>query len=337
MKDLYAGRFTIGAAIDAAMTRDPKMAALIARHYSSVTATNAMKAYAIAQGEGRYDFTDADAIVAFAQAHAIAIRGHALVWHWNAGGQNAAPDWFFEGGREATRRRLETYIAAVVTHFRGKVFCWDVVNEAASDTQDETYRKSRWFEALGPDYIEIAFRAARAADPDTLLFLNDYDTERPAKLANLLAIVDALKAKGVPIDGIGHQLHMNYRDGIDGVRAALEATSARGLINHVTELDISIYADPPSCYSSARTGCEADFGAAIPPERLAAQARLYAALFAEFARHPTLKSVTTWGVTDADSWLDGFPIARTNAPLLFDRAGAPKPAFDAVAQILTAP
>ncbi|MBL8552045.1 MAG: endo-1,4-beta-xylanase [Hyphomonadaceae bacterium] len=331
LKELYAAKFQIGAAIAPSMTRDPALAALIARHFSSITAENAMKAYAIARGEGVYDFADADALVAFAAANGQIIRGHTLLWHWRSATQNAAPDWFFEGDRAAVQRRLETYITAVVTHFRGRVYAWDVVNEAASNSDGETYRRSRWFEALGPDYVEIAFRAARAADPDALLFLNDYDTEQPGKLARLMTIIDALKAKNVPIDGVGHQLHMRFSDDIAGVRAALAATEARGLVNHVTELDITLYEDPASCYGAARQACEAAFPGPPPADRVAAQARLYGALFREFAARPSVKSVTFWGVTDALSWLHGFPVARPNYPLLFDADGAPKPAFWAVA------
>jgi endo-1,4-beta-xylanase len=267
------------------------------------------------------------------------MRGHTLVWHWKSGVRNAAPDWFFAGDkaapgyRGAVRRRLETYIADVVSHFRGRVYAWDVVNEPASDNEGEVYRTdSPWHDALGPDYIEIAFRAARAADPDVELYINDYNTEQSGKRARLMAIVDDLKAKGVPLDGVGHQFHLQRNASVEGVAAALRATEGRGLLSHVTELDVSIYVDPGSCFGSARAGCQPDYADAPPPELFSEQARLYRDLFAEFVRHPSLKSVTTWGLTDADSWLNNFPVTRTNRPLLFDHEGRPKPAFWAVAE-----
>jgi endo-1,4-beta-xylanase len=343
LRQIYRRHFLVGAAINSDLLARPRDAALLRRHYSSLTPRSALKAYGLSLGEGRYSFADAEAHIRFAHANGMRMRGHTLVWHWKSGDRNAAPDWFFAGDRsdpgyrapshrDLVRRRLETYIADVVGRFRGRVYAWDVVNEPASDAAGETYRTdSPWFDALGPDYIEYAFRAARAADPHVQLFINDYNTEQPAKRARLMAIVDDLKAKRVPIDGVGHQLHLQRNGSVEGVADALRATEERGLINHVTELDVSIYVDPGSCFGSGRTGCQADYGAEVPPGLFAEQARLYRALFAEFTRHPSLKSVTTWGLIDADSWLNGFPVPRTNRPLLFDGEGEPKPAFWAVA------
>jgi endo-1,4-beta-xylanase len=331
LKDVYSDHFKIGAAISPNVLAREGNGELLARHFNSITGTNDMKPNFLTDENGVYRWERADMLVNFAQAHAMEVRGHTLLWHHKSGAYNAAPDWFFEGGEaRVIRRRLETYIHNVVSHFRGKIFAWDVVNEVASDNVGEIYRAgtSPWHQALGPDYIEWAFRAAHAADPDCLLFINDYDSEEPGKLARLMHIVDDLQRKGAPIHGVGHQLHMNYSHSIEGAEAAIVATEERGLINHITELDVSVYADPGSCFS-AREGCEADFAAAenVPRERTEGQARLYGDLFDMFARHPSVTSVTTWGLRDDDSWLDYFPTRRTNAPLLFDRQGRPKDAF----------
>jgi endo-1,4-beta-xylanase len=337
LKDVFARRFLMGAAINADVLSAESERTLVARHYNSITSRSAMKAYAIApQAEGQYDFADAEAHVRFAQASGAQMRGHTLVWHWKSDTRNAAPDWFFAGDRSdpgyraLVRRRLEKYITDVVSHFRGRVYAWDVVNEGASDNSGEIHRTDTpWHQTLGPEYIDIAFRAARAADPDAALFFNDYNTEQPGKLARVMAIVDDLRGRGVPIDGVGHQFHLRYNTQLDGVAAALRATGERGLISHVTELDVSLYDDPDSCFSD-KTTCLPDLGAATPTALLTQQARLYRALFEEFARHPNLKSVTTWGHSDAFTWLNGFPAARTNRPLLFDTEGKPKQAFWAV-------
>jgi endo-1,4-beta-xylanase len=261
------------------------------------------------------------------------LRGHNLVWH------QTAPAWFFAGNTSdpgypaLVQGRLEAYITAVVSHFKGAVYCWDVVNECTSDDASSNYRTtSPWYTALGPSYIEIALRAARAADPSLPLFINDYSTEDPAKRARLLAIVADLQSKGVPLDGIGHQLHLSLNSTTAAaVDQALADVEAKGLINHVTELDISLYADPGSCYSSG-TGCAAQLmpGTQAYVTALQSQALLYRALYSTFVNRASVKSVTTWGVADNHTWLDTYPVTRTNYPLLFDTSGNPKSAFWAV-------
>ncbi len=220
----------------------------------------------------------------------------------------------------------------MLTHFRGKVYAWDVVNEVASDTPGQTYREdSPWYTALGPDYIEVAFRAARAADPDVLLFINDYNTELTGKRGNVMTIVQDLIDKGVPIDGVGHQLHLQVNGSASDVDQALSAVEALSLVNHVTELDISIYADSGSCFSNG-TGCAADYGTNPPQTVMSQHARLYRALFDTFRNHDaSLTSVTTWGIADNHTWLNSWPVNRTNRPLLFDAQQLPKAAFWAVA------
>lgn len=324
LRDVFAPKFLVGAAIEPAQLANPTDAALLKKHVSSITAENVMKPHRLAPREGRYNFGPADELVRFTQANGMQLRGHTLLWHRNA------PQWFFAGGdRAEIRKRLERYITDVVTHFKGKVYAWDVVNEVASDNAGEIYRQSPWFLALGPDYIEYAFRAARAADPDTQLFINEYDTEEPDKRERLMAIVHDLRKKGVPLDGVGHQVHTRLGASAAEVDRALREVAALGLINHVTELDVSLYDDPGSCWEN-ETRCQRDYGSAVPPVLLSQQALLYRQLFAVFETHPTLKSVSTWGISDAHTWLSRSPTRRTNVPLLFDAAGAPKAAFHAV-------
>ncbi len=327
LKEVFAPTFLVGAAIEPSQLRITTDVNLLRKHFSSITAENVMKPHRLAPREGQYYFGPADELVRFAQVNGIKLRGHTLLWHRNA------PAWFFEGGdRAEIRGRLERYVGDVVTHFKGKVYAWDVVNEVAGDEAGKTYRESSpWFKALGPDYIEYAFRAARAADPDVQLFINDYDTEEPAKRANLMTIIKDLMKKGVPLDGVGHQVHTRVGASAKDVDDALKEVAALGLVNHVTELDVSVYEDPGSC-AATRTDCKPDYGAAVPESVLAAQAILYRQLFDVFKSHPTLKSVTTWGISDSHTWLATFPVTRTNKPLLFDTAGKPKEAFRAIVE-----
>ncbi|MGQ3093486.1 MAG: endo-1,4-beta-xylanase [Roseateles sp.] len=326
MKTHFAANFKLGMAADPAGYKGAIGNPLILRHANSITGENCFKPASLGTAPGVYNWTTADELASFATANGMVVRGHTLCWH------SQTPDWFFTGTAAEVRARLETYIRDVVTHFKGKVACWDVVNECTSDDAGPAYRNSKWFQILGPAYIEIALRAARAADPDAKLFINDYSTEDPAKFARLMTIVADVQARGAPLDGIGHQLHVSTASPTAAnVDNALRSVAAKGLINHVTELDVSLYNDPGSCFAS-KTGCAADITGdpALLAAALKAQALQYRALFKVFKQHPSLQSVTTWGIADDHTWLSTFPVTRGNRPLLFDRAGAPKPAVRAI-------
>ena len=233
------------------------------------------------------------------------------------------------GGDPAViRARLEAYVRDVVSRYRGRIFAWDVVNEAASDAGG-TYRESSWYRATGKDYIDWAFKAAREADPECLLFLNDYGTERSAKLERVMAVVTDLTDRGVPIDGVGHQFHLGRGQSISGVHDALDAVAEASLLSHITELDVSAYNDPGSCYGDS-TGCRPPLAEGAIPEFLTEQAHLYRAVFDAARDRPSVGAVLTWGLHDGQSWLNRFPVRRTNYPLLFDRNLEPKPALIAL-------
>ena len=347
--------FPIGAAIEPASTTGTD-AALLRKHYSSITAENAMKPATIwPNAPGTTDpaaapnFVPADTLVTFAATNGMQLRGHTLLWH------QTAPSWFFAGDqsdaanyRAAVRQRLHDYIFAVVQHFPG-VYAWDVVNEVATDTPNASnpYRiDSPWYVAYalggndGSEYVRDAFTfaaQARATIPgkssvNMKLMLNDYNTEIPGKRANVMKIVQDLVNAGIPIDGVGHQFHLQVGADVAQVTAALAAVEgiSIALVNHVTELDVSLYADTGNCYT-ARTipPCLADNGANAPLAILSQQAALYRALYNAFNR-PSVTSITTWGLADNHTWLNTFPVSRTNRPLLFDISGNPKWAFWAV-------
>ena len=329
IKDVFAASFPIGAAVGLTeLDAASEDRALVEAQFSSLVAENIMKPSSLAPSAGNYDFTAADQIVDFAEANSMAVRGHTLLWH------RQTPDYFFEGQPNEVRSRLEDYIDTVAGRYAGRIGAWDVVNEVISDAGGGTapYRDSNWLNAAGgSDYIEWAFRAARAADPNAKLFINDYNTELSGKRGRLLDVVRDLLDRGVPLDGVGHQFHINLSTTAEQVLDALQAVEdlGAGLENHVTELDISVYKDPVECFSDA-LNCEPDYGNALPTEVEREQAELYRALFDGFQDFDSLTSVTFWGVSDAQSWLNGYPVDRTNYPLLFDRNRAAKPAFFAV-------
>ena len=343
--------YPIGAAIEPASTTSAIDSPLLVRHFSSITAENVMKPDTLwpslpgTSQPGVPNFTQADILLNYAANNNMRLRGHTLLWH------QTIPAWMLEGDRTnavayrtTLQNNLRDYIFAVVQHFPD-VYAWDVVNEVASDTQNATnpYRtNSLWWAAYsngglnGRDYVRDAFIYANQArtmlgktSADMKLMLNDYNTELPGKRANVIQIVRELIDAGVPIDGVGHQFHLQLDADVAGVTAALTAVEAVSstLVNHVTELDVSIYADPGNCFSQRTIPpCLADYGAAPPQSVLSQQALKYRELFNAFNR-PSVQSVTLWGLADNHTWLNTFPVTRTNRPLLFDTAGLPKWAF----------
>ncbi|MEV1174288.1 endo-1,4-beta-xylanase [Nonomuraea sp. NPDC049784] len=285
---------------------------LLARHFNSVTPGNELKWDATEPREGEFNFADGDYLVDFAIRHGMTIRGHTLAWH------SQTPDWVFQDAdKELLLKRLETHVRTLVTRYKGKIKVWDVVNEVVDENQPDGLRRSKWYEIAGLDFIRTAFRVAHEADPDAKLFINDYNTEFPRKREALYALVKRLKVEGVPIDGVGHQLHLNIEQPpASSVEATIERFATLGVDQQVTELDVSIYTDFSSSYDT------------IPPELLVQQGHRYKELFDVFRRQAAkLSSVTVWGESDDVSWLRSWPIPRLNAPLPFDDELQAKPAY----------
>jgi len=331
------GKFTNNFAMGTALTgnhldRSDASVPIAQSQFNSITPEYELKPDVIAPSEGVYNFDPADRIVDWALQNNMSVRGHALLWH------EATPDYFLQGSREDIRLRLEDYISTVMNHFRGRIDVWDVVNEVVSvdlyrgDDGIGPDRTTPWFDAVGnADYLDWAFLAARAADPNVKLFLNDYETENPRKRDWLLEILERFRVRDIPIDGIGHQFHLQLNTDPNQALAAIDAVDNQfmGLINHVTEMDVNFYQDPGTCWESA-TNCDPDDGDTPPNEKLAAQAQLLRDIFDGFVMKPSVESVTFWGVRDNDSWLNSNPIERSNYPLLFDREGQAKPALYAI-------
>jgi len=317
LKDYYDQDtyFAIGAAIEPASLDNPAETALLKRHFASITAENVMKWSTLQPTEGNFNFGPADRIVDFARANGMIVFGHTLCWH------NQVPAWVFtDGGTPASKelvlQRLRTHISAVMTHFQGKVYGWDVVNEAIDDGS-ATYKNNNWYQACGPDYIFEAFEAARSADPDAKLFYNDYSATNATKREKIYNLLSELKTKNL-VDGMGLQGHWNTEAPSDDlISAAFNRYSSLGLELRVSELDVSIYpnnSDPESEYTS---------------DIALKQAIAYGRFFRLFRQYrDDITGVTTWGMADNHTWLDNFPVTdRKNYPLLFDINLVPKQAY----------
>jgi len=333
LRDSFRNNFSVGTALTGPSIDANDLSTQIALdQFSSITPEYELKPETIQPEPGVFNFDLGDRSVDWALENGMEVRGHALVWH------ESMPAHFAQGTRADIRARLEDYVSTVVDHFRGRVDVWDVVNEVISvDIYDGSNgigpdRRTPWFEAVGnADYIDWAFHAARAANPDALLFLSDYDTENPIKRGWMVEILQRLASRSVPIDGVGHQFHLYLETDPAEALAAIDAVDNQfmGLINHATEVDVNFYSDPGSCWQSG-TNCIADIGATAPADMLATQARLIRDLLDGLALRSTMESVTFWGVRDSDSWLNESPAVRSNFPLLFDRDGEPKPVFHAI-------
>jgi len=333
LRDTFSNNFDIGVSLSSGQTDTPTESSMIAlSQFNAMTPEFEMQMNFIAPQEGVFNFDAADRIVDFGMENGLPMRGHALLWH------EATPDYFLEGTRDDIRQRLDTYIGTVVEHFRDRVSIWDVVNEVVStdlfrgDAGIGPDRFTIWHDAVGnADYIDWAFEAARRADPNALLFINDFETEEPRKLGWLIDIIRRLRERGVPIDGVGHQAHLRLETTPESVLSAIDAVNNEfpGIITHVTEMDINMYTDPGTCFETG-TNCLPDLGPNPPADLLAQQARIFRGVFEGLVERPFVESVTIWGVTDGDSSANNNPAVRFNHPLLFDRNGDPKSAYFAI-------
>ncbi|WP_311708286.1 endo-1,4-beta-xylanase [Streptomyces litchfieldiae] len=300
-------------------------ARLAAKHFNSVTPGNALKWDATEPREGAFQFTDADRIVQFAAENGMAVRGHTLVWH------QQTPDWVFRDAagdvmtptpenKELLLSRLEAHIRGVAGRYGDDIGVWDVVNEVIDENQADGMRRSMWYQITGLDYIRTAFRVAHEVAPNARLFINDYNTNVPAKRDALFGLVSQLRSEGVPIHGVGHQMHVNVEwPSVAETEAMLQKFIPLGVEQQITELDVSIYTNSGESFPTP------------PADRLLAQAHKYRemfGLFTEYAEHIT--SVTVWGLDDDSTWLDGGSLGRDDAPMLFDDQLQAKSAYWAV-------
>jgi endo-1,4-beta-xylanase len=338
LKDSFAGQFLVGAALNEAhfTEQDAATTALISKHFNTITPENALKWEALQPEVDRFDFAAADRFVEFGERHDMFIIGHTLVWH------SQTPKAVFEENgkpvsREVLLERMRTHINTVVGRYKGRIKGWDVVNEALNE--DGSLRRSPWLKIIGPDYIQKAFEFAHEADPAAELYYNDYSIENERKRRGAVKLVKRLQAAGVKITGIGIQGHVKLDwPTLEQLDATLRAFGKLGVQTMITELDVDILPGRDGSGSAdislrrASNPALNPYTQGLPSEMQQILAARYSDLFSVYRKHSSsLSRVTFWGVTDGDSWLNGWPIAgRTSHPLLFDREGNPKPAFQAV-------
>jgi endo-1,4-beta-xylanase len=319
--------FPLGAAVDTIDLSGPH-ADLLTHHFNSLVAGNDMKWSSVESTKGTFNYTNADNEVGLAVCHNMQVRGHNLVW---ANGSQT-PSYAFGDGTNSPANQatvianIQEHIQNEVQHFGNKVYVWDVVNEPLDASQPDCLSHGPFYNVLGKSYIDVALQAARQfAPPGTKLFINDFNTAIPNRLACLVQVIQDLKSRGIPLDGVGHESHnaINFPSTASMVNAINTiATQFPDLDQQITELDVTVYngGDNTSNFGAN--------GGTVPASILAEQGYLYWQYFDALRQlKGKLSAVTIWGIADDDTWLDSFPINRLDMPLPFDIGLQAKPAY----------
>jgi endo-1,4-beta-xylanase len=342
LKDAYKGSFLIGVALNRAQIygENVRGVALIKQNFDAISPENVLKWESIHPQLHTYDFTAADRYVEFGEANHMFIVGHTLVWH------NQTPAWVFEDGkgkaltRDKLLRRMRDHIHKVVGRYKGRINGWDVVNEALNE--DGTLRQSKWMQIIGEDYIAKAFQYAHEADPKAELYYNEYNLEKPEKRRGAIELIKKLKAQGIPVKAVGLQGHYRLEwPTLGDLDATITEIAAQGVKVNITELDINVLPQA-TAGATAEVTAKAEarpdlnpYASGLPDSIQEQLTQRYAGLFGVFLKHrDVISRVTFWGLADGDSWLNNWPLkGRTNYPLLFDREGKPKPAYEVIMKL----
>jgi len=337
-------RLLIGTAVRPEQLSEAAYSSTLAREFNMIEPEDALKWEVVHPDRNSFDFSQADQIVEFAIRHGMKVRGHTLVWHR----QN--PKWLTNWNFTSAElsQILEKHIKAVVAHYRGNIFAWDVVNEAFDEVRPGTLRSTIWRDEPGIDaaasdearatdiparsqhaarssqpyaYIERCFRWAHEADPHALLFYNDAEAETiNPKSDEIYAMVSDFRRRGVPIDGVGFQMHVaNMHADVPSISANIKRFAALGVQVHITEMDVAL---PVDSNGNAR------------PQDLQLQADIYRQIAAACLSYPGCTAIQTWGFTDKYSWIGSHSKHAQGAALLFDRDYRAKPAYDALRDAL---
>lgn len=341
LKKAFQDKFYIGTAMSLPQIdgTDQKVVAIIRKQFSSIVAENCMKSMFLQPQEGKFFFDDTDKFVDFGMKNNMFIIGHTLIWH------SQLPKWFFsdKNGKdvspEVLKQRMKNHITRVVSRYKGKVKGWDVVNEAI--LEDGSYRKSKFYEILGEDFIPLAFQYAQEADPNAELYYNDYNEWYPEKVKTVIKMVEKLKSRGIRIDGVGMQAHVGMdTPSMDEYEKAILAYSNAGVKVNITELEISALPSPwgSSANVSDTVAYQKEmnpYTKGLPNEVEMKWEKRYLDFFDLFLKHQDkIRRVTLWGVTDKQSWKNDFPVkGRTDYPLLFDRKDHEKPVVQKIIKL----
>lgn len=334
IKQTYKDLFLIGTAGNLPGRYSDAEKDLVTENFGIVTPENCMKPGPVHPAENTWRFERPDALVQWCVENKIAVHGHTLVWHAQT------EDWFFRGDKEAVTKRLKEHISTLVGRYKGKIRSWDVVNEAIADGgnaqtgQTEHLRNSPWLQALGPEYLTLAFKFAHEADPDVELYYNDYNIEAGAKHASSMVLLSRLIKDGAPISGVGIQGHWST-SGVPyaALEKAISDYASLGLKVSISELDVTIRGTSGGQLGpgTAPGGRRPD-SASPSPQDFKAQADTYARLFAIFIKHKdVIERVTFWGLNDRRSWRAG------QSPLILDANSQRKPAYMAIVDALLHP
>lgn len=344
LKEVFKDKFYIGVALNSKQIwgRDTAALNIVKRHFNSIVAENSMKSMFLQPIEGAFKFKDADQFVDFGEKNKMFIIGHTLIWH------SQTPKWFFvdangnEVSREVLIGRMKSHISTVVSRYKGRIKGWDVVNEAIMD--DGSWRKSKFYDIIGEDFIRLAFEFAHAADPDAELYYNDFSMALEGKRNSVVKMLNKLKSQGVKVTGVGMQGHL----GLDFPKVAdfeksMLAFSSTGAKVMVTELDITVLPRP-----GRNMGADVNqnyaykkeinpYSEGLPNQIEKKLTQRYVDFFKLFLKHhDKISRVTVWGVTDKDSWLNNWPVfGRRDYPLLFDREYKAKSIVQLISELST--
>ncbi len=342
LKDALEGQFLIGTALNTPQIKgtDTAAVAIIKKQFNAITAENCMKIEVVQPLEGEFDFNKADQFVAFGEANQMFIVGHTLVWH------SQAPQWFFvddEGNdvsREVLIERMKNHIQTVMGRYKGRIQGWDVVNEAFED--DGSWRKTKFYEIIGEDYIKLAFQFAHEADPEAELYYNDYSMAHKGRRDAVVKIVENLKAEGIRIDGVGMQAHCTMTfPPLKEFEESIVAFAKTGVQVMITELDLSVLPSPFE-NAGAEVSNKSEYNEMMDPYKNGMPDSVSTAFYGRYLdlfklfikQSDKISRVTVWGVNDNQSWRNYWPIdGRTDYPLLFDRNNKAKPLVDEIIKV----
>lgn len=339
LKNALDGKFYIGTALNLNQIqgRDTASLKIVKDQFAAIVAENCMKSMYMQPKEGEFFFDDADKFVELGEQNQLFVTGHCLIWH------SQAPSWFFTDDKgkdvspEVLKERMKNHITTIVNRYKGRIKGWDVVNEAILDNGE--FRKSKFYEILGEEFILLAFQYAHEADPDAELYYNDYNEWLNEKRDAIVNLVKTLKEKGIRIDGVGMQGHV----GLDSptladYKAAIDAYTALGVKVMITEFELSALPSPRFNVGANISDTEAyrkemnPYVEALPDSVSDIWSKRMLEYFTLFLDNSDKVSrVTMWGVTDGNSWKNNFPMrGRTDYPLLFDRNYKAKPVVQSI-------
>ena len=311
LRDVFP--FPFGAAMNPnLLTNNAEYRQTAGREFSGVTAENYLKMGNVHPAQDRYDWMGSDVLVNFAEQNKQRMHGHTCIWH------QSVPGWVtnFKGDSAAWERLFKSHIQTVISYYKGRIASWDVVNEAFAD--DGTLRPTIWLTHLGPDYVARAFRYAREADPTVKLFYNEYGHEfSPKRLAATLALAADFKRRGIPLDGLGLQMHTNIGQSDASIENAVREVAATGLLVHISELDVRVNQGKKAGYVIN------DADAGKQRQKFAAIVWAYRTLVPKAQQF----GITIWNIGDGDSWIPNY-CSCADFPLPFDKQYTKKPAYD---------